>query len=582
MQDSFLTELEKAAESKDAALQCRLISRKAHCFFATPDTASCWEIVKNWDLSACKVAMPILIQGWLAFLCGDRPALAQLAPRLVDVDNTTASASEQSLWHALHALSGLEAGSEKRLCHAEQAVAVLDSRQGHREDLSRSDNAVRLQNKDPISLMALANAKLTLAQVLAGQEQVRRAAALFEESEALFRTADLPFPAAVACTNALLNHFRLGRYQLVLERAQRVLSDVSAFHGLSQTWWRIVRLPAGMACCELLKPALAVAHLRDALSCIDEMRLFHMHGLAEWYLFLALWLQGDMKGLLVLREQCEALFAPMHHPFLDLMMSQFRLLLAEAQTKPLPPADVESMSLEGPADGAAGMWVREEMLSWLAIRGYPELMTVASLLPILAKLRHAGNVPRLQGFLVAQARLLLRAGEVSHAETCLREAISLWRESGGAAGFALFPHGETAMLRVLAPALHTLLTRVLRNRDVCMVESAAVVAAEAPATPATQATPAIMTTPAISGTETLPTDDLRSAGDSLFRLTRRERDILGLAAQGLNNADIAKALFVGTSTVKWHINHIFSKLGAENRIQAIRIAQARGEIPEMP
>ena len=141
----------------------------------------------------------------------------------------------------------------------------------------------------------------------------------------------------------------------------------------------------------------------------------------------------------------------MHHPFLDLMMSQFRLLLAEAQENVLPSADVEMLSLDSPASGAAGMWVREEMLSWLAVRGYPELMPVASLNPILAKLRYSGNIPRLQGFLVAKARLLLLAGAVADAEACLQEAVLLWHETGGAAGFVLFPHGETALLRVLAP-----------------------------------------------------------------------------------------------------------------------------------
>ena len=231
MQDNFLTELEKAAESGNAAVQCQLFSQKAHCFFATPNAADYWAIVRDWDLTGCQGAMPVLVQGWLAFLSGDRPALMRMAPVLSDFGDVLASPCEQSLRHALHALSGMEVSVEKRLYHAEQASAVLDGDLPCQPCIARGDPSLTGHRRDPISLMALANAKLTLAQVLAGQEQVRRAAALFEESEGLFRAADLPFPAAVACTNALLNHFRLGRYQLVLERAQRVLSDVSVFHG---------------------------------------------------------------------------------------------------------------------------------------------------------------------------------------------------------------------------------------------------------------------------------------------------------------------------------------------------------------
>ncbi len=55
-------------------------------------------------------------------------------------------------------------------------------------------------------------------------------------------------------------------------------------------------------------------------------------------------------------------------------------------------------------------------------------------------------------------------------------------------------------------------------------------------------------------------------------LSERELDVLRLMADGLTNADIADQLVIGGSTVKKHINHIFSKLGAENRVQAIQRA----------
>ena len=54
-------------------------------------------------------------------------------------------------------------------------------------------------------------------------------------------------------------------------------------------------------------------------------------------------------------------------------------------------------------------------------------------------------------------------------------------------------------------------------------------------------------------------------------LTRREREIMNLAAQGMSRRDIAHELVVEEKTVKNHINRIYSKLGAANRAEAIAL-----------
>ncbi|KAM9862021.1 response regulator transcription factor [Leucobacter sp. BZR 635] len=59
-------------------------------------------------------------------------------------------------------------------------------------------------------------------------------------------------------------------------------------------------------------------------------------------------------------------------------------------------------------------------------------------------------------------------------------------------------------------------------------------------------------------------------------LTARELTVLELAASGLSNRDLARKLHISEATVKTHLHHAFTKLGAENRQSAIAIAIKQG------
>jgi DNA-binding NarL/FixJ family response regulator len=59
-------------------------------------------------------------------------------------------------------------------------------------------------------------------------------------------------------------------------------------------------------------------------------------------------------------------------------------------------------------------------------------------------------------------------------------------------------------------------------------------------------------------------------------LTPREAEVLALIAAGLTNSEIAERLVVSAATVKSHVNHIFAKIGARDRAQAVVYAYAHG------
>ena len=59
-------------------------------------------------------------------------------------------------------------------------------------------------------------------------------------------------------------------------------------------------------------------------------------------------------------------------------------------------------------------------------------------------------------------------------------------------------------------------------------------------------------------------------------LTPRELEVLSLLARGLSNRGISGRLFVTERTVKFHVSSILSKLGADNRTEAVSVAAARG------
>jgi DNA-binding NarL/FixJ family response regulator len=73
-----------------------------------------------------------------------------------------------------------------------------------------------------------------------------------------------------------------------------------------------------------------------------------------------------------------------------------------------------------------------------------------------------------------------------------------------------------------------------------------------------------------------PAPASRAEPDGMDELTAREREVLGLVAEGLTNAEIARELQLSPLTAKTHVSRILMKLRARDRVQLVVIAFQSG------
>jgi DNA-binding NarL/FixJ family response regulator len=78
------------------------------------------------------------------------------------------------------------------------------------------------------------------------------------------------------------------------------------------------------------------------------------------------------------------------------------------------------------------------------------------------------------------------------------------------------------------------------------------------------------------GVRSIPAGPRSATRDDPLRLTRREREVLGLICKGCTNAEIAARLFISAKTVDHHVSAVLAKLDVPTREAAASHVLAAG------
>lgn len=504
--------IDEMSELKKAEKPDRLFAymkENINSLFSSTEMTSFYHMLKDVDTCTSHDELPGIIISWLAFACGDNREMFQRMQNIRETDLKTPQ--ESSLFYSLKAMIEGMMNKENALKYSRLAYEILP-----------------LNEKS----IFMANAQLTYAQVLAGTDQYAMAAEFFSSSHHIFRELKMYFLAMVALVNELLNRFRLGEINYVINRSQETLFMSGSFHDETKSYSEVANLPVGMCYHEINKQNLAIKHLFAAKKSIDDMGMLHMHGVTEMYLFRSYYILDDQLNMEKILDEVKTRFGHMNYRQMDILIATFKILLHKYNHQPIG-SEMEMFEVEDSKSSLEAQFMVNEMKAYITLCGYSLMITSKIILENLEQFREAGNVTKLQATFIQLAELSSLEGNKEQATRFLKQAVDIYREHDILVNFLFYPMTLFDEIRVMDRDLYRKLSETRKPDNQIIRESV---------------------------------------------LTSREKEILKLISLGKSNSDIGKDLFISVGTIKWHINNIFSKLHAENRIQAVQKAKELNEI----
>lgn len=388
-----------------------------------------------------------------------------------------------------------------------------------RERLVFSDKSLENIVVDQSSFF-LGNAYLTRGQIHNGLKEYRKAYQYFYQAYETFLSQEMMFPASVSLTNALLNKVRLAQFDECIKIAKQSMLMSSSFSSSVHQYWDVLYLPMGIAYLEQNHVLLAIDYLAKAKEAIDALELIHMHGYLELNLFKAYKMHGDMKRLKEILEETKSLFAHMRYPMMTLIMKYGDVLLDDY----LSVQEIEELILMYKEERDPQPFLIE-IVVYLGNKNNEEYLGFDDFIKYINDCRQQGDLISLQVLLLLLADRYYLKGEHEKAKIILEEVL-LYKDNHQLLGaLYLYPYECWPLIQKMD-------------------------------------------------------HHLKKATTKQPYFTEKELEVLMLMEQGITNKEIGEKLFISVGTVKWHINHILSKLDVKNRIQAVHEARKLGIFKE--
>lgn len=451
-----------------------------------------------------------LLLGWLAFASGDNKKVNWVLSSTNELDLVGDEAKAN--YYSLKAMVTFMVSQKEGLEYGKLALDMLS------ED-----------NKGFIA----GNSYMTYGRQLTNINRFRDGAEYFNKAYEIFRSLESTFLALNCFVSECLNLYALGKCSEVIKKCQEALMLNSSHNSKLEEHMNIVKLPLGMCYFEMNKISLAIEALMQAKSGIVSLKLVHMHGLVEQYLFRCYSITKDEEKITNTLEKLEEIFKNLNYPQMEYLIMSMKIKAALAFDRAPKDEWIEKLELAYQINPKAAAIFILEILTELKLKGFSEIITIDILIYHLEKLRFEGHMPHIQSISLYLAELFYREKDIETMKVHLKTACDIYKQ------YKLFAAFNDRKLKCYS-YISNIDSSVVREFKKNSINFQANV-------------------------------DLKDSLDN--NLTDRELEILRLIGEGKSNKEISEVLFISVGTTKWHINNIFGKLEAKNRFEAMEKAR---------
>lgn len=499
--NNWIHNISQAVENKEFEKAEMLFLKDIDNIFSSFALTEIYEVMnrvpKNYYVSINSKVM----YGWLCFSNGNninlKWVLTSISEKDIDDD------SVMSNYLALKSLSLFSTDYEKALEYSKKAVDILS------ED-----------NKSNIK----ANAYMTYARQLATVFKYEEAADAFQRAAELFEYNNCIFLSASCYANEGLNRFALGEFKIAIKNCKHHLLLAKSNDGDTDISWNLLKLPLAMSYYALNKTSLAIKEFKIVYNTINELKLPHMHGLAEQYLFKIYYIEKNYIKMKDVINSLEDIFKNMNYLMIKNLIISMKIEYRLSTGKNILNEWIEELEMNYDLHEKNTPFFIIETFLQLKLKGFIKEFKLDDILKLFERFKLEGHKSNLQSLSLYIAELFYKNGDFDKSLEFIKKGYDIYKENG------IYIHFLNRELTC---------KKLIKDIDKEFGDNI----------------------------EKLNTFSIK---DKLIDcLTKREIEILKLISDGKSNKEISETLYITLGTTKWHIVNIYSKLSVKNRVKAI-------------